>query len=229
MPSFTVELWRVIEFKPAEMSLDEWLGMNEYPIFETDYREGLNKKIRDHFMYQEIGHETVEQFRFSMRRKLNEIMPVYNELYKTTKKEFDPLSTIDIRTVSSGTQAQTSEGTTANETDSDINAVSRNVASSFPQVLLSGNKDYATSGADSNSQTKTTGNVSEESTAESNAITESDSRTSGYQGNPAQLLQAYRAAILNVDMLVIAELDELFMMVWNNGDSYTQTKGRFYL
>ena len=229
MPSFTVELWRVIEFKPAEMSLDEWLGMNEYPIFETDYREGLNKKIRDHFMYQEIGHETVEQFRFSMRRKLNEIMPVYNELYKTTKKEFDPLSTIDIRTVSSGTQAQTSEGTTANETDSDINAVSRNVASSFPQVLLSGNKDYATSGADSNSQTKTTGNVSEESTSESNAITESDSRTSGYQGNPAQLLQAYRAAILNVDMLVIAELDDLFMMVWNNGDSYTQTKGRFYL
>ena len=229
MPSFTVELWRVIEFKPAEMSLDEWLGMNEYPIFETDYREGLNKKIRDHFMYQEIGHETVEQFRFSMRRKLNEIMPVYNELYKTTKKEFDPLSTIDIRTVSSGTQAQTSEGTTANETDSDINAVSRNVASSFPQVLLSGNKDYATSGADSNSQTKTTGNVSEESTSESNAITESDSRTSGYQGNPAQLLQAYRATILNVDMLVIAELDDLFMMVWNNGDSYTQTKGRFYL
>ena len=229
MPSFTVELWRVIEFKPAEMSLDEWLGMNEYPIFETDYREGLNKKIRDHFMYQEIGHETVEQFRFSMRRKLNEIMPVYNELYKTTKKEFDPLSTIDIRTVSSGTQAQTSVGATANETDSDINAVSRNVASSFPQVMLAGNKDYATSGADSNSQTKTTGSVSEESTAESNAITESDSRTSGYQGNPAQLLQAYRAAILNVDMLVIAELDDLFMMVWNNGDSYTETKGRFYL
>lgn len=229
MPSFTVELWRVIEFKPDEMSLDEWLGMNEYPIFDPDYREGLNGKIRDHFMYQEIGHETIEQFRFSMRRKLNEIMPLYNELYKTTQQEFDPLSTIDIRTVSSGTQLQTSEGAVTNETDSDIDAVSRNVSSAFPQVMLAGNKDYATSGADSNSQTKTTGSVSEDSSAESNAVTESDSRTSGYQGNPAQLLQAYRAAILNVDMLVIAELDELFMMVWNNGDSYTETKGRFYL
>lgn len=228
MPSFTMELWRVIEMKPDDMTEDQFLGLAEYPIFEASYREGLNKKIKDHYMYQEIGHETIPQFTFSMKRKMNEIMPFYNELYKSTRIEFDPLLTMDIHNVTTGSQDQTSEGTTANVTESDIDAKAKNVASNFPQVMLSGNKDYATSGADSNSQTKTTGNVSEDSTASSNAVTETDSHTTGYQGSPAQLIQAFRAAILNVDLLIIAELDQLFMATWGNGDEYSRTKGRIY-
>lgn len=228
MPSFTMELWRVLDLKPDAVPEDVWLGLDDYPLFEGDYRPELNRKIKNHFMYQEIGHETVEQFTFSMRRKMHEIMPVFNELYMTTKLKFDPLSTMDIKTVATGTQAQTSEGVTSSDTESDIDANARNVSSSFPQTQLAGNKDYATSGADSNSQTKTTGNVNEETSAESSATNESESRTTGYQGIPAQLIQAYRAAILNVDMLVIGELDELFMAVWNNADEYSRTKGRLF-
>ena len=228
MPSFTLELWRVLDLKPDAKTEDEHLGLDSYPIFDDDYRVGLNQKIKDHFMYQEIGHETVEQFTFSLKRKMNEIMPFYNQLYKTTQIEFDPLSTIDIRSVSSGTSEQASEGSSTNLTDSDINATSKNVASSFPQVQLAGNKDYATSGADSNSQTKTEGTVSEESAATNTAANESDSRTSGYQGSTSMLIQQYRASLLNVDMLIIAELDDLFMIVWNNSDEYSRTKGRFF-
>lgn len=228
MPSFTLELWRVIALKPDDVPEDTWLGLNDYPLFDATYRDGLNTKIKNHFMYQEIGHETVEQFTFSMKRKMHEIMPLYNELYKTTQLEFDPLSTMDIHTVTTGTQEQTSEGSTTSDTESDINAVSRNVVSNFPQTMLAGNKDYASNGADANSQTKTTADVTEESNATNNTIQDSDSRTTGYQGIPAQLLQAYRAAILNVDMLIIAELDELFMLTWGNADEYSRTKGRIY-
>lgn len=228
MPSFTMELWRVIDVKPEATPEDEWLGLNDYPIFEDGYRDGLNVKIKNHFMYQEIGHETIEQFRFAMRRKLHEIMPLYNELYKTTKVQFDPLSTIDIHTVTNANQSQTSEGSTSSDTTGDVDSTAKNVASAFPQVALGGNKDYATSGADSNSQTKTTGNTSESSSAENTASQDSDSRTTGYQGSAAQLIMQYRAALLNVDMLVIAELNELFMIVWNNSDEYSRTKGRFF-
>jgi len=224
-----MELWRVIDLKPDTISEDAWLGLDSYPLFEGDYRESLNKKIKDHFMYQEIGHETVEQFTFAMRRKMNEIMPLYNELYQTTKLKFDPLSTMDIRTVTSADQTQTSEGNTEASTVGDVDSVAKNVASAFPQVMLAGNKDYATSGADSNSQTKTTGTNSESSSAENTATQNSDSRTSGYQGSAAQLIMQYRAAILNVDMLIIAELNELFMIVWNNSDEYSRTRGRFFI
>lgn len=226
MPTFTLELWRVIDMRPENVSEDEWLGLDKYPLFEGVDREALNQKIKDHYMYQEIGHETISQFTFALKRKMNEIMPVYNELYKSVAVEYDVLSTIDMRSVSKGKQENVTEATSTNETESDIGAVSKNVSSSFPSVMLSGNKDYATSGADANSQTKTKGETTEASNAENIANTESESRTSGYQGVPAQIIQAFRAAIINVDMLIIAELDPLFMMVWNNGDEYT-LNGRF--
>lgn len=228
MPSFTMELWRVIDLKPDAIPEDQFLGLDDYPLFDPDYREGLNTKIKNHFMYQEIGHETVEQFTFSMRRKMHEIMPLYNELYKTTRMEFDPLSTIDIRNTSSASQEQASSGTSESDTDSDVNTVSKNVASTFPQLALAGNKDYATSGADSNSQTTTAGKIGENTSAESSATSSSESTTKGYQGSPAQLIMAYRAALLNVDMLIINDLDELFMAVWINGDEYSRSKGRYF-
>lgn len=228
MPTFTMELWRVLDLKPDGKTEDEWLGLSEYPLFNGIDRAALNKKIKDHFMYQEIGHETVEQFTFSLKRKMNEIMPAYNLLYKTAQMDFDPLATIDMRTLATGTSEQVTEGSSQNETESDIDSKAKNVASNFPGMMLGGNKDYATNGADSNSQTNTKADVTETTSAKNDTTQENESRTTGYQGVPAQLIQAYRAAIINVDMLIIAELDVLFMMVWNNGDDYTQTKGRLY-
>lgn len=228
MPTFTLELWRVLDLRPNNKTENQWLGLDNYPLFEGVDRDALNEKIKNHYMYQEIGHETVEQFTFAMRRKMNEIMPVYNELYRSVKTEYDPLSTIDMKTVSKGLQDQDTEATSTNETDSDIDSKAKNVASAFPGMMLGGDKDYATNGADSNSQTNTKGKVEEVSTAKNTSTTEGETRTTGYQGSPAQLIQAFRAAIINIDMMIIAELDELFMMVWNNGDDYSQTKGRFY-
>jgi len=228
MPTFTMELWRVLDLKPDSKTEDEWLGLNEYPLFDGIDREALNKKIKTHYMYQEIGHETVEQFTFSLKRKMNEVMPMYNELYKSVAVQYDVLSTIDMRTISSGTQENVTEASSSNETVSDIDSKAKNVASNFPGMMLGGDKDYATSGADSNSQTVTKGDVTETSNADNLATSEAESHTTGYQGIPAQLVQAFRSAIINIDMLIIAELDPLFMMVWNNGDDYSQLKGRYY-
>lgn len=221
MPTFTMELWRVISLKPDAVAEDEFLGLSDYPIYDDNYRNGLNEKIKNHFMYQEIGHETVEQFTFSMKRKMAEIMPLYNQLYESTKLTFDPLSTIDISSTSTGSQTQNSTGTSTNSTTGDVGSTAKTVSSAFPQVGLSPNKDYATSGSDSVSNSKTTGGGTEASSAENTATLDNTSSTKGYQGNASQLLMQYRAAMLNVDMLVIAELDELFMAVWNNGDEYT--------
>ena len=227
MATFTMELWRLIDMRPQGVSEDAWLGLDDYPVFSEALRMPLNTKIKNHFMYQEIGHESTDQFRFALKRKMNEIMPTYNELYKTLEIQYDPLKTIDIHNENVAEQVQTSEGVSESKTDSDIEALSKTVSSSFPQVQLSGNKDYATTGSDSNSQTKTLGNISETSEAENTSRNVGDSRTAGYQGSPAQLVMQYRAAIINVDMLIIAELDELFMMVWGNGDDYTRNE-RFY-
>ena len=50
------------------------IGLSTYPIFDEEYRTQLNNKIIDHFYFREIGMETVDNFAWFLRRKMNEIM-----------------------------------------------------------------------------------------------------------------------------------------------------------
>lgn len=229
MPTFTLELWRVLDLYPEDPQTFANIGLDDYPIFDEAYREPLNKKIVNHFHNREIGQETVSMWRFAMRRKMHEIMPYFNQLYASTKLEFDPLTTVDMKTLASGesTQAAQSQGETS--TTSNGTAGSRAVQSQTPQVMLSGNKDYATSAADTTSQSANTGSGNESSTSSNEENTNSTSEMKGYQGIPSELLMAYRATMLNVDMNVIEELNELFMGIWNNGDQYRATTRGYYI
>lgn len=71
------------------------LGLNEYPIWDEEYRPILNKKIMDHYWFREIGQETPGLFKFYLNRTMNEIMPYYNQLYKTTILEYNPIHNVD--------------------------------------------------------------------------------------------------------------------------------------
>src|SRR5690606_14951398 len=100
------------------------IGIKDIPIFDTEYKDILIGKIVDHFFLREIGFETVDIFRLKMRTKLNEIMPFYNQLYKSTEVPYEALSTINLKTQStsktSGTEEtegkNTGEGTSTNGT-----------------------------------------------------------------------------------------------------------------
>ena len=67
-----------------------------YPIFDEAYREPLECKIIDHFYTQEIGFETVGQFKRMLRATMREIMPLYNELYKAGLSVLNPLNSTDM-------------------------------------------------------------------------------------------------------------------------------------
>ena len=220
MPNFTLELWRVLD-------ITEDIGLNDYPLFDNNYREALNQKIVEHFFNREIGQETIERFRYAMKRKMNEIMPLYNKLYLTEQIEFDPLSTVDLTTINNGesTSNTVAEGQTATET---VNGSgSRAVQSVTPQMMLSGDEDYATSAADTTSNATGSGSSNENSENTVTASDENTSRMTGYQGVASQLLLAYRQSLLNIDMMVIEEIEQgnLFMLVWNTGDEYSTRKG----
>lgn len=211
MATFTTPLHRVVELTGNK------IGLDEYPIFDDSYRESLNQKIVNHYWNQEIGQETIDLFVFAMRRKMNEIMPLYNQLYESARTKFDPLLTVDIRNFS--TNKGTAESSEDSENASESHSESRAVASDFPQNRLAGNKDYATSAQDNVAETIAKGVGKGKSSTVQDGTTESE--TTGFQGNRAALLLDYRQTFLNVDMDVIKELEELFMLVWSNGDSYS--------
>lgn len=67
-----------------------------FPIFDEQYRELLENKILAHYYLREIGAETVGLWKFFLQRKLNEIMPYYNQLYKSELLVFNPLYDTDL-------------------------------------------------------------------------------------------------------------------------------------
>lgn len=89
MAKYTVTIYELIQ--------SGWdFDLKNYPIWSEQYRQSLNKKILDHYMFREIGFETPQMFNFYINRTLNEIMPYYNQLYETTILDFDPLSNYKI-------------------------------------------------------------------------------------------------------------------------------------
>jgi len=204
-------LKRVIELEHGE------IGLDDYPIFDETYRAKLNKKIIDHYWNQEIGLETNDMFRLAMSRKMNEIMPLYNQHYVLSLLTVDPLSTVDLKTIVASDGTSNTVGTSSNEGLSTAKA--RAIGSEFPQVVLMDNGDYATTGNDTISDTSATGNATDEQNATQNATQESTN--TGYQGHAPALIFQARQALVNVDMMVIGELKELFMLIWANNDSYS--------
>lgn len=88
MSKYTTELRYLIE--------NEFdIGLKTYPIFDENYRKILNSKIIEHFYFREIGFETAELFKRYLNRTMCEIMPYYNQLYKSEKIEFNPLHNYD--------------------------------------------------------------------------------------------------------------------------------------
>lgn len=213
------------------------LGMNNYPIFDESYREGLNAKIFDHFWFREIGQETPALFRFFLNRKMNEIMPYYNQLYESTLIELNPMWNYNL--TSEGTsKSDSKQDTTAvrNErsdtdsesvTDSETLGYGRTLVNTTPQMQLSGFDDYATNVTDteSDSLVKGTGsqtakavvNSDNTSAMAANATDAYVSKVTGLTGITASsALQQFRETFLNIDMLVIGELEELFMGIWSD-------------
>lgn len=68
----------------------------DFPIFDEAYRPILEKKILKHYYTREIGLETVGLWKLFLDTKLNEIMPYYNQLYKSELISFNPMYDVDL-------------------------------------------------------------------------------------------------------------------------------------
>lgn len=71
-----------------------------FPIYDENYRSVLETKILKHYYTREIGCETVGLWKHFLDMKLNEIMPYYNQLYKSATIEFNPMYDFDYSTTS---------------------------------------------------------------------------------------------------------------------------------
>lgn len=99
MSSTTTQLRYVIEQLLDDKSLDNvesnWnsiyndIGLGDYPIYDETHRDDLNKKIIRHYYLQEIGSETVAQFKHRLRDSMFLIMPRYNWYFEQLEALFN--------------------------------------------------------------------------------------------------------------------------------------------
>lgn len=194
----------------------------DYPIFDENYRHVLNTKILKHYYINEIGLETYALWKLRLNTKMNEIMPYYNQLYKSELYTFNPLYDTDITRQHKVDRSQ--EGTTKTTDTSTTEQTNGNVHadaySDTPQGGITGVEklnyltNYRKVTDDNKLDSKITGNTDTDT-----GITSLESyveTVKGKQGvrNYSDLLKDFRSTFLNIDMQVIDSLSDLFMLIW---------------
>ena len=196
------------------------IGLGYYPIFNEDYRKIINGKIIDEYYNREIGTETIDNFTLILRKKMDQIMPYFNQLYLSTEIPYDALDTMRIHSVSENHIDGSDVVDATNVTDTETKSGARTIGSNFPQTMLAGNGDYASTGNDVNSSSEVDSTATQNSTSTNNSDSNSDNLVTGYQAAASDLINKYRASLINVDTMILAELEDCFMLVLNNGDEY---------
>lgn len=307
MSKYTTELRYILESMNGLDESTEYQSVNDvienahsklfsfnYPIFDESYRNHLESLICLHYYRREIGFETVGLFKLYLERKMREIMPYYNQLYKSELLEFNPFYDVDLtrdsktnhkgedafqknstsnstgktsdnvdnvgKVVDNSTEGSSSrdESTSSakNTTESSSTSNNKQRYSDTPQGSITDleNNKYLTnatitdgvvkdkssaSGSDEATTTHTSSvgketttdtstkeqrngtsenatNGSENGNSNNSSIDDYLEHVKGKQGGAsyASLLKEYRETFLNIDMLVIKELNNLFMLLW---------------
>lgn len=176
-------------------------GLNGYPIFENSYREKLNKKILNHYFNDEIGFETAELFKFYLNQKLEEIMPYYNTLYNAQKTALTNLYDTP--------EFQEIYNRNANgNSNSNSNSESRELYQDTPQGKIN-----LSDLADQKWATNASLNQNKNNDSSSNNTSENANRTVHGNSNEfyIDVLRRIHNNLLNIDLLIINELQDLFM------------------
>lgn len=217
------------------------LSVDYYPIYDENHRAELNEKIIRHYALREIGQETAQQFIFYLGMTMAEIMPYFNERYKTLDMEYNPLQSVDMTTDSeNGSESQSSSkasstqdstSSSSSKSDNASTTTSKSFDSDVPQTGVVGDfARYASHANESQADSSGTASSSQDSAshATSNSATDyqhdasnskGKSHVSGRSQSAMSLVQEYRNAIINVDMEVVRSLEPCFMQLWGSYDT----------
>jgi hypothetical protein len=243
MSKYTTELRYIVEnekiFPPSDADLALSNILKNYPLENENFldvtrkdtktrREVLNEKIINHFYFREIGFETVPRFLFALQRRLNEIMTIYNQRYKSIDMDINPINNVDMTESFTHTiednSTTTSSGDNTNGGTNTVTNENLNIGSDTPPTELSeddikANKyaSNATHSKDTNITTLGTNNHSEGEIGTKGTKTETYERkeTGSSKGYTfAQNIQQWRDIMLNIETEIINELNDLFMNIW---------------
>lgn len=237
MAVYTIELGKLIR-----SGYD--IGLNDYPVpsylstedEKNQFRNALNKKIVDHYIFDEICCTAPDRFKQLLNNTMREIMPVKNLLYDALAENWKFYTggklQEDIEHADDNTRELSKSGvdTVGNITTSNSsnNGYVLNVGSDTPGQMLNietdiANNTYASNANKNKSTGSSTGNsTSTDTTTYNSKDTDTYTGTgnrhrtvTGLNGKSyAELFKEYQSSLRNIDMEVIQALAECFMSIY---------------
>lgn len=194
---------------------DEKFNLFDFPynLYDNDLKPWFEEKFYQHFMFCEIGFDSVAMFKQRLMSKLNDIFPYYKQLYETeiACKDIEFMLNKDlkesyVRELSSNSNSNQESNMTSNSLSTAGQLTPSLIANSekIDKFMDTAQKDNGSS--NSTSTGESTGNSKEEYTLTS-------------QGNigitsSAELLSKWREVLINIDLLIFEECNDLFMQIF---------------
>ena len=219
MSNYTVQLRYLYE--------DENFNLFDFPynLYNNDLKPWFEEKFYQHFMFYEIGFDTIGMFKQRLMTKLNDIYPYYRQLYETEirSKNIDFMLNKDLK--ESYIRELTSNRTAIQKRKAAINSLST-AGQLTPSLIANSEKiDKFMDSAqkdNSSSNSLSTGEISGNSKEENKLTSQGNSKeeyTLTSQGNigitsSAELLTKWRETILNIDLMIFEECNDLFMQIF---------------
>lgn len=197
--------------------------MTSYPIFDEEYRSVLNNNILKHYYESEIGFETASLFRFYLNQTLNEIMPYYNQLYKAQQNIINnDLLLNNVNLTEKLERTNNTDTSTNSQSNSSNNGTSnnKNLYQDTPQGTISqtdiDNQTWATNITLDKNETSNQIQDTSNSTGNANTTENYIKTIIGSNGGKynIDILNDIKNNLLNIDMMIINDLNELFMQIF---------------
>ena len=178
-----------------------------YPVTDSNWKAELERDIKNHYYFHEIGMETPDRFKQRLQSKMLEIMPYYDKLHQTIGMQFSEF----MKTTSmKETYLEEAQGQSTSNTDNTINTSSDNKQSEYPQTGVVSADILSAASWDTGSSTDS-GTMIGSSASDRNF----ERIMEGYQGlDKIDLLEKYRKNILNLNLRIIQELKPLFILIY---------------
>ena len=204
----TIELRDLVD--NGDNSVDIWDF--EYPSFyEGEEKKTFERKVIDHFYFRQIGQETVGRFLHCFRTKIREIMPYYIQLYKSQEimeNLDDPFGNVDIIE----TFEQETSGSSESSGSSSSNENRQHKFANTPQGSIENIDNYMSEAFKDENEDSSTSNASgsSEGTVKHTLTRKGNQGVNTYAHDMLEL----RETFLNIDMMIINDLNELFLGVY---------------
>ena len=199
MGQYTLELREIVNNRDIFKSIN-------YDLYNNDYKPTFEEKFIKRFYFREIGSETVGRFLIYLETMLNEIMPYYTRLYKTTTYQYDPLLNYDL------IEEVTREIVGENSSSSSTSNTGENRSYDTP-VVKSSLYDYKKSPSfigSSDDRVNYNGNTNNKTNEVNRRTTKGNIGVMSTQ----DLIEKERKLIIDIDRLILDELEILFMQVF---------------